>query len=55
MLTVLLSFAVILLSVLGLSVAALAGKRPIQSCCRNLEELPPNARACPLCGKHLER
>ena len=50
MLTVLLSFAVILLSFLGLSVATLAGKGPLRRCCRSLAERPSGARSCPLCG-----
>lgn len=55
MLTVLLSFTIILLCIAGLSVAALLGGKPIGTCCRKPGGHGSDSRACSLCGKHLER
>jgi len=55
MLTVLLSFVVISLAVLGFSVATVAGKRPVRMPCHELAERPGSSHSCPVCGKPRKR
>jgi len=51
MLTMLLSFVVISLAVLGLAALTTARRRPLHSACRGLADGHGGAGGCPVCGK----